>query len=138
MSQEKMDFIREKHKGQLDKSGQDYFTAHLVPVGSWFNEDLRYAAMAHDILEDTDATYLEMMNHGFTVHEVYLVALLTKNETDDYTTYLKRIRNNNEARRIKIADIVSNLSRVALLDDKTRFRLVGKYHHALLVLMGEI
>ena len=55
------------HKGQLRKSGEEYFS-HCIAVGvqpsSWnMDRDVVIAGLLHDTLEDTDLTKEEIKNH---------------------------------------------------------------------------
>lgn len=135
------EFVREAHKGQLDKCGCDYFEAHLLPVARSVPPDLYYAALAHDILEDTETTVDQLREAGFTTVEIELIAILTKppgknDGGNAYAEYLDRIAINRDAKIIKIMDNASNLSRMHKIRDKgTSTRLTEKYLNALTRLM---
>lgn len=88
-------------------------------------------AMCHDLLEDTDATIAEIssvtgLKKSF-VEEV--LALLTKEQDEDYQNYIKRLRGalNPYAYIVKLADMKDHLLRTETLTDKLR----EKYYAAL-------
>lgn len=124
-------FVRTAHKGQKDKCGFDYFETHLLPVARSVPANLYCAALAHDILEDTDTTADDLKDAGFCAYEVELIQILT-NPVKDYADYLNQIANNRDAKIIKVMDIVNNLSRIHNVEDEeTSARLVKKYLDAL-------
>jgi (p)ppGpp synthase/HD superfamily hydrolase len=130
--------VRKAHEGQKDKCGFDYFETHLLPVARSVPANLYYAALAHDILEDTSTTEDALRDAGFSSYEIELIKLLTKPaEVDqEYIEYLRLIAINADAKIIKVMDIASNLSRMHNIKDKeTSTRLVGKYLEALTHLM---
>ena len=129
-----VNFVREAHQGQTDKSGLDYFESHLLPVARSVPADLYFAALAHDILEDTPTTTDDLKGAGFSAFEIQLIGLLTKppKREFDYHYYLDQIAKNPYAKIIKVMDIVNNLSRMSTIDDEeTSARLINKYLDAL-------
>lgn len=126
-------FAKEKHNGQLDDDGKSYFEAHLIPVSNLIrivtnDPDLIATALLHDILEDTNVTY-EQLKWGFNERIANLVLELTHEGTDDnYGYYFPRLKS-KEAIMIKLADRLSNISRMGSWDiarqnhylEKTRF-----------------
>lgn len=73
----------EAHKGQVDKCGFVYFEIHLLPVAASVPADLYYAALAHDVLEDTEATVDGLRDAGFSAYEIELITILTKPAAGD-------------------------------------------------------
>jgi Guanosine polyphosphate pyrophosphohydrolases/synthetases len=73
-------FAAKKHEGQMRKNGE-VFLVHPLMVGSyikkykkndWFNE-LVAAAYLHDVLEDTDTTYVELVKEfGYLIAGIVL------------------------------------------------------------------
>lgn len=51
-------FAMMAHKGQTDKAGEDYFTAHVAVVADGVEPDplVKAAAYLHDTVEDTGTT----------------------------------------------------------------------------------
>lgn len=118
------------HRGQVDKQGVPYYK-HLEQVASLVYVPLRLCAYAHDVLEDTDTTKQDLLEWGFSPHELKVLDLLTQPKNMDYRTYIYWMQQDSRAVAIKIADIVSNLSRVSTLDKATADRLQYKYYEAL-------
>jgi len=116
-------FATKKHQGQFRRGGAEYIThpksvadtiARIKP-NSHQLDDLMIAAYAHDTVEDTDATYAEILDlFGPTV--MTLVHELTSNEEQlkslGKTEYLKRKFSgiSSWGLVIKLADRLSNVA----------------------------
>ena len=108
-------FAKEKHKGQVDDEGVDYFLAHCSQVARIVREvcsDERVIAAAylHDTLKDTDTTY-DNLNVEFGYYVADLVFQVT-HEGNKETGYYFPNLNSRDAILIKFADRLSNLSRM--------------------------
>ncbi len=68
------------------------------------------AALLHDVLEDTTETLFTLCEAGFPSEVVMAVDVLTKVQGTSYEWYLERVRNNPIARKVKVADMLHNLS----------------------------
>ena len=102
------------HKGQIDKAGQPYILHPLrvmANLGREASETQRMAAVLHDIVEDTDVSFQDLRDQGFSEEVVQAVDALTKrpHEKDDYMVAIQRVSQNETARRVKIADLTDNL-----------------------------
>jgi len=110
-----LEFASEKHKGQLDDQGRPYFFAHIVQVHSILkdvtdDEEILCAGILHDVIEDTDTTYEDLIRE-FNKPIADLVHELTQQgdrETGYYFPHLKT----RKAVMVKFADRLSNLSRM--------------------------
>lgn len=116
-----IDFIKEKHKGQKRKHGAEYYT-HPIAVANilskkGFSDEYLIIALFHDLLEDTNTTYDEILNlTNSTIADV--VKLLTKEEGYVMEEYIKGIRTNPIAKIVKLADRIHNLSEAHLASIK--------------------
>lgn len=134
------------HAGQVDKNGVPYIAhpravAKLVPqvplfrsLDEWQRQAAVMAALLHDVLEDTAVTKTDMVSIGIPVPVVDIVALLTfDSERGSRAEYYERIRNNQTALVVKIADVAHNTSpaRTAQLSEADRERLSAKYAAAI-------
>lgn len=125
-----MNFAREKHKGQLDDDGLDYFTSHLIPVMMatiriYPNKEVGQAAILHDVLEDTSCTY-EELEKEFGKKVADLVYELTdEGKVDQYGKYFPRLKS-KEAIMIKLIDRASNISRMSSWDEKRQEHYLKK------------
>ena len=104
---------------------------------------ISFVALSHDLIEDGYATIDELMtlvektedNGAFITSIIRDLNLLTYNKSEDYITYISRIRRNSfiapTAYVVKLADMKDHLSQVTTLTPK----LKEKYLKALAVLL---
>jgi (p)ppGpp synthase/HD superfamily hydrolase len=106
-------FARKAHSGQFRRDGTTPYFHHVAAVAARLaNESAEVIATAylHDVLEDTAYTEADMLSAGMSCVVVEAVGLLTKRAGEEYFVYLHRLRKNEIARKVKIADILSNLA----------------------------
>ena len=119
------------HKGQVDKAGVDYINHPLTVASKCNSEKAKIVALLHDVVEDTKVT-LDDLRLFFDDEIVDAIDLLTHQEGDAYMTYLSRIKNNELARIVKIADLENNMD-LSRLPNPTEWdyqRLENKYKPA--------
>lgn len=124
------------HDGQVDKAGQPYI-GHPRRVAARLDDPvLKMVALLHDVIEDTAWTADALRAAGVPGRVVAAVQTLTHPRGEPNDVYWTRVRANEDARRVKLADIADNTSpaRLAVLDLATRERLVGKYGRAVTAL----
>jgi (p)ppGpp synthase/HD superfamily hydrolase len=122
-------YAREKHRGQKDDSGLDYFKTHIEQVAGIVTKvtndhEIIAAAYLHDTIEDTDATY-EEIKAIFGTRIADLVVELTK-VGDKKTGYTFPNLKSRDAIIIKFADRLSNLSRMEPWDQKRQDQYIRK------------
>lgn len=119
------------HQGQLDKCGEPYILHPLRLMLSRENELERICAVLHDVIEDSDITFNDLRNEGFSEEVLLILDCLTKREGEDYEDFITRVLKNETACQIKLADINDNtdLNRIKCCTDKDRGRL-EKYKKA--------
>lgn len=125
-------FAKKAHEGQFRRDRVTPYFNHSMTVAdkvSKYGYEYVCVAYLHDVLEDTNVTSNDLIANGFTQNIVEAVELLTKKETQTYDEYLHGIRSNKLARRVKIADMLSNLG-----DDPTDKQIV-RYAKGLLYLV---
>ena len=123
---------KEYHKGQVDKAGVDYFSGHITSVVNGVDTvEEKIVAYLHDILEDTELSYLDLMVLEFSDKVINAVMFLTKDKKEKYEDYLKRVKNNELARAVKLSDLTNNmdLSRLKEITEVDKKRL-EKYKKA--------
>jgi len=124
------DFARLKHKGQLDDDGLDYFSAHCLHVAEIVrlaggSDEMIAAALLHDVIEDTDTTYYDLLDE-FGMEVANLVKELTHEGTKDhYGRYFPNLKS-REAIIIKMADRMSNLLRMGSWSEKRQAHYLKK------------
>ncbi|MCR5104852.1 MAG: GTP pyrophosphokinase [Eubacterium sp.] len=133
------------HNEQKDREGIPYIfhPAHLAEQMD--DEDSCVVALLHDVVEDSDMTLDELKALGFTRRQLEAVELLTHERIDPslpeaerteiYLDYIREIKKNELARKIKIADLSHNSDRTRIANpskmDEARFK---KYEKALEIL----
>lgn len=106
------------HRGQVDKSGLPYID-HLIEVANQMDSvEAVMVALLHDAMEDQGVTRRFLISQGFPDEVIEAITILTK--TDDYMSYIQRIKQNDLARVVKIADMRHNsdLSRLKSVSEK--------------------
>ena len=124
-------FANKKHRGQKDKSGEDYILHPMAVSLMCHSDSARRVALLHDILEDTDTCIFELMALGLTEDEVKAVVLLTKPAKEDYMHYIRRVAKDPIAREVKMRDLQHNmdLSRLETVTEKD-IRRTERYKQA--------
>jgi len=124
------EFAKEKHKGQKDDDGKDYYLAHLTKVYDILNEVtndpiILCAGLLHDTLEDTDTTY-DNLKSEFGEKVANLVVEVTHlGKKDEKGYYFPKLKS-RDAIIIKFADRLSNLSRMGSWDDQRQAQYLRK------------
>ena len=106
----------EAHKNQVDKSGVPYIYHPIHVAEQMDTENECIIALLHDVVEDTNVTF-KQLEEVFSKEIIDILKLLTREENIEYDEYIKRIKNNAIACKVKIADLTHNL-------DKTRLDFV--------------
>lgn len=121
------------HEGQYRRDGVTPYSKHLEDVARRVSgdPDAEMVAWLHDILEDTKETDESLAAKGVPMHVRTAVYWLTKPEGFEYMRYLQHLKDHPLAKKVKIADMLSNLS-----DDPTD-KQIKKYCKGLLFLLGE-
>ena len=120
-----------KHYGQRDKSNKPYIF-HLLHVMNNVNDlNAKIVGVLHDILEDTDITRNDLLNCGFSEDIVIAVEILTKVKNQKYMEYIKNVKSNSIARKVKLIDLKHNmdLTRLSEISDEDLKRNI-KYFKA--------
>ena len=121
--------VRAVFKNIRDKGGNPYLD-HLYYVSDHLKDiNMKIVGLLHDLIEDTDITYNDLLEVGFTKNIIDAVELLTKKE--EYDKYIDRIINCNNkiALMVKKVDLENNmdLSRIKKPTSKDYDRLNNKY-----------
>ncbi|MDG6829118.1 HD domain-containing protein [Glaesserella parasuis] len=128
---------KQLHANQVDKAGKAY-VEHLQSVADGLvqpTDDELAVAWLHDSVEDT-AISLAQIKAEFGSVVANAIGAITKRKGESYETYLKRVKANDIARKVKIADLTHNmdLSRLAKVTEKDIVRQ-QKYQQAKLFLL---
>lgn len=130
---ERAEFIATRaHASQFRRDGVTPYVRHPEAVAARLkreDDETVAAAWLHDTLEDTAETEQSLRESGIPEKVLDAVRLLTHRD-EPYAEYLERIRANDIARKVKVADMLSNLS-----DAPTKGQVL-KYARGLLILLG--
>lgn len=119
------------HKDQFDRSDIPYIYHPIHLAEQMDNEYECMVALLHDVVEDTNITF-DYLSEIFPKEVIDALKLLTHNENVPYMDYVKNIKNNDIARKVKIADLKHN-STLERLDEvkENDIKRKEKYSEAL-------
>lgn len=119
------------HEGQEDKAGVPYIFHPIHIAEQMDTEASCIVALLHDVVEDSDIT-IDYLSQYFSEDVMVALKILTKNENDDYVEYIKRIKTNKLATKVKLKDLEHNsdLTRLDEITDEDRKRAT-KYINAI-------
>ncbi len=123
------------HEGQRDKAGQPYVTHPERVAGRLSAPEEQVVAWLHDTVEDTGLTLREIEN-TFGPETAAAVDAISRRSGEEWEDYLRRVKQNEAARKVKISDLIdnSNLSRIPAVTLRDVDRQL-KYNRALRYLM---
>ncbi len=101
------------HAHQFRRDGFTPYFNHVAAVAdrcSGESEVVIVTAYLHDLLEDTMTSPASLREAGYPDSVVDAVYALTKREEVAYEDYLSGVKSNWIARKVKIADMLSNLA----------------------------
>lgn len=102
-----------KHLGAVDKMGQPYILHPLRVMSRMQTAEDQQAAVLHDVIEDTNATYDELRFLGVSPAVLEVLAIVTRikgSETREQYEDRVLLSMNPAALRVKVADVEDNLS----------------------------
>ena len=95
------------HHGQLDKSGQPYIFHPCHLAEQMTDEVSTCVALLHDVVEDTLVTF-EELEREFPKQVMDPLRLLTHEKGKDYFDYVRTLRGDPVAVKVKLADLAHN------------------------------
>ena len=124
---------REAHKGQKRPIGNEDYITHPEFVAKLVGDDieLQIVAWLHDVLEDSNLTFKDLLDKGIPHHLACSVDYLTRKKDQNYKNYILGIKEDEIATEVKIADLKHNL--LNLKNGNMR----DKYILAFYILKGE-
>lgn len=135
LTKKAMKIAFEAHKEQVDKTGVPYIY-HPIHLAEQMDDEASICvALMHDVVEDTDTTFEDLEKEGFTKEIIDALRLLTHDDSVPYLEYVKEIKQNPIATKVKLADLNHNsdLSRLDSVDVKAMERL-EKYKKSIAIL----
>ena len=111
-------FAERSHAGQKDRQGVAYIE-HPRKVASFLEDPkLKVVALLHDVMEDTAADP-QQIRDMFGDEVADLLQILTHDKREPYRAYIRRISQNEEAKKVKLADLRHNM-------DLTRYQYISR------------
>lgn len=98
------------HHGQFDRGGNPYIL-HPLKVMHYLktdDEELMCMALGHDVIEDTNVTYKDLREAGISERVIEGIRALTKVPGQTYEEYKEGVFANEDAMRVKMADLRHN------------------------------
>lgn len=133
-----MKLAYEVHHGQTDKAGMPYIFHPMHLAEQMDDEVSTCVALLHDVVEDTSVT-LAQLEDIFPAEVTQAVALMTHADGVDYFDYVRAIRGNEAARKVKLADLAHNSDASRLpasaADSERTYARLKKYQAARSILL---
>lgn len=109
LTQKAMKLCYKAHEGQYDKGGVPYVFHPIHIAEQMDSEEEICVALLHDVLEDTDYTVEDICDLGFPDSVIEAVNCITRPKGMEYLEYIKQVKKNKLATKVKLADIENNL-----------------------------
>ena len=135
MTKKALKLCFEAHKNQIDKTGMPY-VFHPFHLAEQMDDEIStVCALLHDVVEDSEMTLEGLSEMGFPEEVLEVLSLLTHAEGVPYMDYIREIKKNPIAIKVKLADLKHN-SDLTRLDkvDKWAIKRNQKYKEALEIL----
>lgn len=122
------------HLNQVDKAGVPYIFHPIHLAEQMETEEECIVALLHDVVEDTDITF-EQLEKEFSNTVIEALKLLTHDKKIDYFEYVKNLKSNPIAKKVKLADLKHNSDQTRLdnITNKDKKR-IEKYLKAIEIL----
>ncbi len=135
MTKMAMKLCFETHKDQVDKTGLPY-VFHPFHLAEQMDDEIStVCALLHDVVEDSDTTFEDLLEMGFSGEIIDVLKLLTHAEEVPYMDYVREIKKNPTATKVKIADLKHNSDTTRLdVVDEWAIKRNEKYAEALRIL----
>lgn len=129
------------HDGQYDRGGKPY-ALHPLKVMHYLktdDEELQCIALGHDVIEDTNTTYKDLVDQGFTSRIIEGIRALTKMPGETLDEYKQKVFANKDAMLVKLCDLRHNsdIRRLKGISDKDIAR-IAKYSQFYLEIQAKL
>lgn len=112
---------------------------HVCTVAGNFKHDIKISVVAllHDYIEDGYGNFEETKKR-FDLDDEQMAALdaITRRDGERYFTYIKRCKQNEMAKAVKLADLTHNINRCGK-DLPNRWSMICRYAKAYGILIGQ-
>ena len=133
-----IDLAFKVHKNQKDRYGKPYIFHPLRVMNKMDDDKEKIVAVLHDVIEDTELTYKDLCDAGFSEEIIDAIASISKQDGEEYFDYINRVMQNRLAVKVKLADLEDNMDvrRIEIITVKDRERL-NKYMKAYRMIKGK-
>ena len=113
------------HKEQTDKSGLPYIFHPFHLAEQVETEEEICVALLHDVVEDTDIRFDDLRKAGFPAAVMEALTLMTHDTSLSYGDYIRAIKSNPLATKVKLADLRHNsdITRLDQVNDRALQRI---------------
>ncbi|KAF6630599.1 GTP pyrophosphokinase [Paenibacillus sp. EKM208P] len=120
------------HTGQFDKGGNPYILHPLRVMMKMEDRTSMIVAVLHDVLEDTFFTIHDAEDSEFSDKVIEALKAITRKKDESYMDFIRRCKQNELARKVKIADIEDNMD-LSRIEQPTKkdYERTKKYEKAL-------
>lgn len=140
MTNKAMKIAYHAHHGQLDKCGIPYIFHPLHLAEQMEDEISCTVALLHDVAEDT-AISLEDLSREFPEEVMRPLRLLTHDKGTDYSDYVRSVKADPIAVKVKLADLAHNSDQTRCVDSGLSEEILAyfreKYRKARAILTEE-
>jgi (p)ppGpp synthase/HD superfamily hydrolase len=117
------ELCKKAHAGQYRRDGITPYHTHPFAVADLLtDEDAKIVALLHDVIEDTEYVSQDLRDLGIPNYLVNAIEWLTKIKGESYGDYLSNIKCDEIAIKVKIADMIHNLSDNPTEKQKLKYR----------------
>lgn len=120
LTKKAMQIAFDAHKNQTDKGGMPYIYHPIHIAEQMTDEKTTCIALLHDVFEDTDMNLEQLSDYGFDDEIKEALRIMIHDNSVSYMDYIKEIKKNPLASKVKIADLQHN-------SDLTRLNDVDAY-----------
>lgn len=96
------------HDGQTDKGGNPYILHPIRLASKAKTIEESIIAVLHDVVEDSNMTLFDLKNDGFSSNVIAALDCLTRRADESYEEFIKRIKLNPLASKVKLLDLEDN------------------------------
>ena len=97
------------HRGVKDRYGAPYILHPLRVMSRVQTTNEKIVAILHDVVEDSDWTFADLRNEGFSKSLIEALDRVTRRQSESYSQFVGRSAGNPLAKKVKIADLEDNM-----------------------------
>ncbi len=99
------------YDGKLEENGVPLISHPIDIALKISTNEAKIAALFHDALEEGRLSIDDLVKNGFSEETIEICKALYKKDEENYLDYIKKVKTNSIARRIKMEDIMYNIKK---------------------------